>query len=150
MGLTRNGCEAVALQTFSPVPRNQTRGWEITLSRLVAGTRKLTGDERSVEEILSEHRKSIDRLDAILIYALGERFQHTQAVGGLKAKHNLPASDPEREARQIARLKKLAACADLDPEFATSFINFVIREVIRHHMKHKEQSVILTTAQDKE
>jgi chorismate mutase len=37
-------------------------------------------------EVLKGHRESIDRLDAIMIYTLGERFKHTQAVGILKDK----------------------------------------------------------------
>jgi chorismate mutase len=69
-------------------------------------------------EVLKEHRASIDRLDAILVYTLGERFKHTQAVGKLKAEHDLPPSDPDREANQIKRLEDLAKEADLDPEFA--------------------------------
>ncbi|WP_319824819.1 chorismate mutase [Thalassovita sp.] len=88
-------------------------------------------------EILKEHRQSIDRLDAILVYTLGERFKHTQAVGKLKAEHDLPPSDPDREARQIARLEELAQQADLDPEFAKSFLQFIIQEVIQHHRKHQ-------------
>ena len=83
--------------------------------------------------LLREHRASIDRLDAILVYTLGERFKHTQAVGALKAAHDLPPSDPTREAAQIARLEDLAIQADLDPEFAKKFLNFIIQEVIRHH-----------------
>ncbi len=86
-------------------------------------------------ELLKEHRDSIDRLDAILVYTLGERFKHTQAVGKLKAEHDLPPSDPTREAAQIARLEDLAKRADLDPEFAKSFLNFIIREVIQNHKK---------------
>ena len=89
-------------------------------------------------EILKGHRESIDRLDAILVYTLGERFKHTQAVGKLKAEHDLPPSDPAREAKQIARLEELASAADLDPEFAKAFLNFIIDEVIRHHKKHQE------------
>ena len=89
-------------------------------------------------ELLKEHRDSIDRLDAILVYTLGERFKHTQAVGKLKAAHDLPPSDPDREAKQIARLEDLATRADLDPEFAKSFLNFIIREVIQNHKKIKE------------
>lgn len=84
-------------------------------------------------EILRDHRASIDRLDAILVFTLAERFKHTQAVGRLKAEHALPPSDPAREARQIERLERLAAEADLDPEFAKKFLNFIISEVIRHH-----------------
>ena len=83
--------------------------------------------------LLKEHRASIDRLDAILVFTLAERFKHTQAVGKLKAEHALPPSDPAREARQIERLQRLAEEADLDPEFARKFLNFIISEVIRHH-----------------
>ena len=83
--------------------------------------------------LLREHRESIDRLDAILVYTLAERFKQTQAVGRLKAEHALPPSDPAREARQIERLEWLAKEADLDPEFAKKFLNFIISEVIRHH-----------------
>ncbi|MCU0912173.1 MAG: chorismate mutase [Rhodobacteraceae bacterium] len=85
--------------------------------------------------LLREHRESIDRLDAIVVYTLAERFKHTQAVGRLKAAHGLPPSDPVREAEQIARLERLALDADLDPEFARKFLTFVISEVIRHHEK---------------
>ena len=45
----------------------------------------------------------------------------------------MPPADTEREARQITRLRALAAEADLDPAFAEKFINFIIDEVIRHH-----------------
>lgn len=90
-------------------------------------------DTARAAALLKEHRESIDRLDAILIYTLAERFNHTQAVGRLKADHALPPSDPDREAKQIARLEDLASRADLDPEFAKKFLNFVISEVIRHH-----------------
>ncbi|MBE2275766.1 MAG: chorismate mutase [Rhodobacteraceae bacterium] len=85
--------------------------------------------------LLKDHRESIDRLDAILVYTLAERFKHTQAVGRLKAEHDLPPSDPAREERQIERLERLAEEADLDPAFAKEFLTFIISEVIRHHEK---------------
>ena len=86
---------------------------------------------------MKEHRASIDRLDAILVYTLAERFAHTQAVGKLKAQHDLPPSDASREAKQIARLEALATEADLDPEFAKKFLKFIIQEVIQHHKQHQ-------------
>ncbi|MEM6940705.1 MAG: chorismate mutase [Pseudomonadota bacterium] len=89
-------------------------------------------------QVLKEHRASIDRLDAILVYTLGERFKHTQAVGALKAQHALPPSDPARETAQIERLEDLAKRADLDPEFAKKFLNFIIAEVIQHHKQHQK------------
>ena len=88
--------------------------------------------------LLKDHRDSIDRLDAILVYTLAERFKQTQAVGRLKAEHDLPPSDPAREAAQIARLELLADEAHLDPEFAKKFLTFIISEVIRHHKKKKK------------
>ena len=97
----------------------------------------MTNPVTQAATLLKEHRESIDRLDAILVYTLGERFKHTQAVGKLKAEHNLPPSDPSREATQIARLEDLAKEADLDPDFAKAFLNFIIQEVIRHHKKHQ-------------
>ncbi len=95
----------------------------------------MTDDATRAAQLLAEHRASIDRIDAILVYTLAERFNQTQAVGKLKATHDLPPSDPSREARQIERLEWLAKEADLDPEFAKKFLNFIISEVIRHHEK---------------
>jgi chorismate mutase len=89
-------------------------------------------------------RSSIDNLDAAIIHLLAERFKCTQKVGALKAAHAMPPSDPEREARQIERLHRLAREADLDPVFAERFLNFVIDEVIRHHRAIAERTT--TTA----
>jgi len=97
----------------------------------------MTDPVLKAQELLKEHRASIDRLDAILVYTLAERFAHTQAVGKLKAQHDLPPSDSAREANQIARLETLSAEADLDPEFAKKFLNFIIQEVIQHHKQHQ-------------
>ena len=97
----------------------------------------MTDTATRAAEILKGHRESIDRLDAILVYTLGERFKHTQAVGVLKAEHDLPPSDPARETAQIARLTDLANRANLDPEFAKKFLNFIIEEVIQHHKQHQ-------------
>ncbi|HTZ79384.1 MAG TPA: chorismate mutase, partial [Stellaceae bacterium] len=82
---------------------------------------------------LQRLRDSIDNIDAALIHLLAERFKCTQAVGHLKAAHRLPPADPGREAQQIARLRKLAESAKLDPEFAEKFLAFIVKEVIRHH-----------------
>lgn len=84
---------------------------------------------------LASFRKSIDNIDAALIYMLAERFRITKAVGEYKASAGLPPSDPSREQHQIAKLRALAMDADLDPEFSEKFIRFVIDEVIRHHVQ---------------
>ncbi len=82
---------------------------------------------------LAELRHSIDNIDAALLHLLAERFKCTHKVGALKARLDMPPADPAREARQIARLRALAAEADLDPEFAEKFLSFLVTEVIRHH-----------------
>ncbi|WP_166980124.1 chorismate mutase [Paramicrobacterium fandaimingii] len=82
---------------------------------------------------LNRLRKSIDNIDAALVHLLAERFKCTQEVGSLKATHGLPPSDPSREARQITRLRELAADSELDPEFAEKWFTFVVSEVIHHH-----------------
>lgn len=78
-------------------------------------------------------RATIDNIDAALIFMLAERFRATKQVGVLKAEHGMPASDPAREEQQVARLRRLAEDADLDPEFAQKWFSFVVAEVIRHH-----------------
>ena len=90
-----------------------------------------------MDELLAM-RSSIDNIDATLVYLLAERFKATQRVGHLKAEHNLPPADPGREVAQIARLRRLAADAHLDPAFAEKFLNFIISEVIRHHQAISE------------
>lgn len=97
----------------------------------------MTDHSTRAAQLLAEHRTSIDRLDAVLVYTLAERFKHTQAVGQLKAEHALPPSDPLRESQQIERLQSMALEADLDPEFAKNFLNFIIGEVIQHHKKQQ-------------
>ena len=94
-----------------------------------------TGDEvdEQAQAELHRLRGSIDNIDAAIVHMLAERFRITQAVGQYKAGAALPAADPAREQRQIARLRALAEEAELDPEFGEKFLRFIIDEVIRHH-----------------
>ena len=89
----------------------------------------------SDDPTLAHYRDSIDNIDAALVFMLAERFKITQAVGEYKAKTALPPADPQREDRQIARLRQLAQDAKLDPDFTEKFLRFIIEEVIRQHEK---------------
>ena len=89
--------------------------------------------ENQLPSELIEARKTIDNIDAALIHILAERFRCTQKVGVIKAVHELPPADPAREQVQIARLRTLAAESGLDPDIAEKFLNFMVKEVIRHH-----------------
>ncbi|HUJ02168.1 MAG TPA: chorismate mutase [Rhizomicrobium sp.] len=95
--------------------------------------------QESRDPELQRLRDSIDNIDAALIHLLAERFKCTKAVGELKAAHGLPPADPAREAQQIARLRALAQNAKLDPDFAEKFLNFIVKEVIRHHEAIRER-----------
>ncbi len=90
------------------------------------------------QEKLNQHRGSIDNLDAALIHIMAERFRVTKAVGALKAENDFPPSDPDREKRQVTRLRELATDANLDPDFAEKLLNFVISEVIQHHKQARK------------
>lgn len=93
---------------------------------------------KATDDTLDGFRQSIDNIDAAIIFMLAERFRITQRVGEYKAHANLPPADPEREERQIARLRELAQSANLDPEFSEKFLRFVIDEVIRHHERMQQ------------
>ena len=105
----------------------------------------MTTSHPAVPTELARLRGSIDNIDAALVHILAERFKATQRVGVLKAELGLPASDPGREAEQVARLRRLADEADLDPVFAEKFLAFIVEEVIRHHeaiaQDHAQQRV---------
>lgn len=85
------------------------------------------------DQQLAAFRESIDNIDAALIFMLAERFKITKQVGEYKAEAGLPPAAPDREKVQIARLRRLADEARLDPEFSEKFLRFVIDEVIHHH-----------------
>ena len=94
-----------------------------------------TDHDTAADPQLAKFRRSIDNIDAAIIHMLAERFNLTKAVGEYKAQVTLPPADPDREERQIARLRRLAEDAHLDPEFSEKFLRFIIEEVIRHHEK---------------
>ncbi|WP_378148433.1 chorismate mutase [Cnuibacter sp. UC19_7] len=103
-----------------------------------ATIRNVFDTDADVHTRLENIRQSIDNIDAAVIHMLAERFKFTQHVGYLKAQYGLPPADPDREARQIARLRALAEESHLDPAFAEKFLNFIIAEVIHHHERIAE------------
>jgi chorismate mutase len=96
-------------------------------------------DAQAAQSLGGRLRSSIDNIDAALVHLLAERFKCTQEVGRLKAEHDMPASDPAREQRQITRLRALAEESHLDPAFAEKWFNFVVAEVIHHHERLANQ-----------
>ncbi len=95
--------------------------------------------ESGIPDELVHLRASIDNLDAAVIHIMAERFKITQRVGELKASHGMPAADPVREEQQIARLRRLAEEAQLDPEFAQALLGFIVSNVVRNHERIKNE-----------
>ncbi len=87
------------------------------------------------DEQLEQLRSSIDDIDDALITMLADRFRITQAVGEHKARTGLAPADPEREDRQIARLRAIAAEAGLSPDFSERFMRMVFAEVVSRHQQ---------------
>ena len=81
---------------------------------------------------LRDLRDNIDNIDTAIVRLLAERFRCTDAIGELKAQHDLPSADPGR-AEQVARLRHHAAVGKLDPDFAEKFLAFVSHELIRRY-----------------
>ena len=98
-------------------------------------------DEHHKEQ-LARFRESIDNIDAALVFMLAERFKVTKQVGYYKKEHDLPPADRAREGEQIDRLRALARSANLDPEFSEKFLQFIIREVIRHHEQIRDGGTV--------
>ncbi|MDC0887316.1 chorismate mutase [Altererythrobacter sp.] len=109
------------------------------MTNIVPDRQQQTTPTSAGDPVLDGYRRSIDNIDAALIHMLAERFRITQAVGDYKAQTALPPADPNREEKQVARLRKLAEEAHLDPEFSEKFLRFIIDEVIRHHEKARSR-----------
>jgi len=93
---------------------------------------------KSYKEKLEEYRESIDRLDSILTYTLGERFKKTNEIGKIKAKNNLPSTDKNRELKQLKRILKISKEINLDTVFAKKFFSLIVNEVKNNHNKMKK------------
>ncbi|HYG91989.1 MAG TPA: chorismate mutase [Nocardioides sp.] len=96
-------------------------------------------DHEEARQELLRLRRSIDNLDAALVHLLAERFKCTEEVGRLKARAGMPPADPDREAVQIERLRRLSESSGLDPQFAEKFLNLVISEVIQNHRQFLDE-----------
>ena len=87
------------------------------------------------DPVLTELRARIDQLDAALIQLMKDRFDVTRQVGQHKKATGLPPADPGREEVQIARLRRMAEEADLDPAFSEKLLRLIIDEVIRDYAR---------------
>lgn len=91
--------------------------------------------ERNAAAELAELRANVDSIDSALLQILVVRFNFTRQVSELKAKHSLPASDPEREAEHLDELRALAAASGLEPSVLDPIFSLIYGRVVRSHQE---------------
>jgi chorismate mutase len=91
-------------------------------------------EDFSANPQINDLRTSIDNIDASIIFLLAERFRCTRKIGAVKASERLAPVDPEREEKQITRLRQIARIAEFDGDFAETFYRTVSAEVVRQHI----------------
>ncbi|MFT4186407.1 MAG: chorismate mutase [Micrococcaceae bacterium] len=90
-------------------------------------------NNKEVLEDLNNLRRELDQIDEHIIAILSRRFSITDMVGALKAKHNLPSLDAEREAQMHERYTQLAADLNLKPEFVSKIFKLIMQESVNNH-----------------
>lgn len=90
-------------------------------------------------------RQKIDVIDTELIHLLAQRAQQTRNIGHLKARHHLPAIDPQREAEQMTRMKTLAEENGLSTDFAQKILALILAEAVEDHERIKHNNRLTHT-----
>ena len=93
----------------------------------------------NVDLLLKNERSTIDRLDAIIVNALIERFSVTKRIGLLKAENNLETYDRKREDTQVKTLEKLIEDSDLDKKFIVNLMKLITTESKKNHEQLKKE-----------
>ncbi len=93
----------------------------------------------NVDLLLKNERGTIDRLDAIIINALIERFSVTMRIGLIKDEHNIETYDRNREKMQLKALEKLIEDSDVDREFIVKLMELITTESKKKHEQIKRE-----------
>ena len=93
----------------------------------------------NVALLLKNERSTIDRLDAIIVNALIERFSVTKRIGLLKAENNIDTYDRKREDTQVKTLEKLIEDSDLDKKFIVNLMKLITTESKKNHEQLKKK-----------
>ena len=96
-------------------------------------------DKINVDLLLKNERSTIDRLDAIIVNALIERFSVTKRIGLLKAENNIETYDRKRENTQVKTMEKLIENSDLDKKFIVNLMKLITTESKKNHEQIKKE-----------
>lgn len=90
------------------------------------------------KEALEEIRKTIDKLDATIVKALGERQRIVQRVLSEKLESSDEIRDEEREERLLDKIRKTGAEQGMDPYF----LEQLFREIIQHSVRFQTHALV--------
>lgn len=90
------------------------------------------------EESLDEIRKMIDQLDDTIVKALGDRQKIVQQVISGKLERADEIRDPEREDKLLAKIRRKAHEAGMDPYF----LEQLFREIIQHSVRYQTHALV--------
>ena len=93
----------------------------------------------NVDLLLKNERSTIDRLDAIIINALIERFSVTKRIGLIKAEYDIETYDRDREEMQLKALEKLIENSDVDRKFIVKLMKLITTESKKRHEQIKKK-----------
>jgi chorismate mutase len=89
--------------------------------------------QSAVPQELLQYRERIDSIDEEILSALARRFEVTERVGQLKARHGLDSVDPVREQEKLQRLRASAEQKGLDSGLVHELFQRVFNEVVKNH-----------------
>ncbi|PWN05672.1 bifunctional chorismate mutase/prephenate dehydratase [Rhodohalobacter mucosus] len=92
----------------------------------------------SKEEILSEIRETIDRLDETIVKALGKRQRIVQEIIAGKIEDSRDIRDPKREEVLLDKIRKMGAEEGVDPYF----LEQLFREIIHHSVRYQTHALV--------
>lgn len=92
----------------------------------------------SDQDIISEIRKTIDRLDETIVKTLGERQKIIQKIIADKLEKSDEIRDPEREEKLLEKIRKTGIREGVDPYF----LEQLFREIIQHSVRFQTHALI--------
>ena len=126
-------------QTYKCYKNNLGQNFRRIWPDLTSKNNQMKKNKINVDLLLKNERSTIDRLDAIIINTLIERFSVTKRIGLIKAENNIEPHDGEREQEQVKTLEKLIGDSDLDKEFIVNLMNLITTESKKKHEQIKKE-----------
>ena len=88
---------------------------------------------------LSKLRRQIDRIDQVIVTALGERMELMQPITKVKKEQNVPVFAEKRDREVLSHATEFAKQYHLDQRFVQSVYKLIFEESKRLQQKYLEE-----------